>query len=1337
MTRKHRPHRKLLARAALALVAAWLPIQAVVVSAATEPSPFAPGPRPDPLSVRIRIVPGPGAEPPAGTPVTTGVPFAEGWLEDPENLVLRSADGRVLPAQFSVRGRWPRTGGVRWLGIDFAPIPGVRDYVLGPTTSTPPAPDAPVEVDERADVLVVRTGALRAEIPRRGGLLRRVWWRDRLVLESDEANWFTHLADGRRASDRGDPETRAEVELAGPLHTVVRVDGYYRGAPGDPVPRWTVRLHFHAGQPSIGIQHTFVWIGAAEALQIRELALGFRLARPGTRAAADRGPEPGDGAFEASLEDEGELSLLQDSHFAWGRGESRATVAAGPPGRSRRLGGGERAGAWIDVSDGRSGVALVLRDLWKQHPKELRATREQLTAFLWSSRGDSPPLDLRFEALERLLGPKLLGTLRTAGDRQTWRALRDPRRHDPTGMAKTHDLLLVFHDGDWRSGGVEAAADAFEHPPLALPDPVWSERSGVPGLVSASDPKRFPEQEARIAAVWQTVRDLVDDFGDYGFFGWGSGPHHAYDIVDGRAVAKAWRFTGGIEYGYARAAWLAWLRSGDRTLHELAAAHSRYLDDLVLCHEESRSRRRGDWLWSPGMVLVPWAGAATPPRQARAPVLGLLNSFGFSIEHTLYRWYLTGDLRSLDVARTYAAALKDAIASQPGWAEAFVSRMNTALSRHAFQRLEELAILWEQFGDPWYRREAEQLAGLLLAPDSPAGIHLEPETSGGPPLPTPAAIRYKGPNLFRYAQAVDGEARRVALASLLRLGEYALRTLDTETFSLGLRLGAAFRLSGDPLYLDFARTGLERGAVQNAREPAGARGYRHRLNGVPELAHDTIAGEAALLAALRDAPRPSGGRVPMLWKEPGLPAADVVVRKEAGRALDLELSAGGATFETPAGSPWPEEWTRARARYARKLTRLPFTWRRVRIPASAPAGDYRIHVSREGGAGVLAGDPSGLVLVAPDGLQLGGAAEPPWRFAVPRDAEAIEIRANDLRLLELHDAQGAEVAIPRGQGQARIRLPAGAPGVWSVHARRPLAFALAGVPPVFAPAPGLPFTTRAPAPARQRGGAERADPWPEGLEGRALRLTEGASLVIPPGEPLGDGRYGHYEAAEGTIELWLRPDWDAVFLPYGTVKGLFALEGDDGSLSVSYRHAATADGPPVSEIVVQAHPPGAQPIRIRAAEGDALHWTPDAWVHVALVWLPGRKGQTWALYVDGRRRAALQGAAQEWEAFVPRRLRRIRIGAVEGSRRTYSIDGVIDQVRISSVARHRPSDERGSTRFDPPRVLAMDAHTLALLALDGDLRVRGARADAMAALEDAAPMGPRPRPALSRPRQDR
>src|SRR5690606_13375631 len=98
------------------------------------------------------------------------------------------------------------------------------------------------------------------------------------------------------------------------------------------------------GQPSIGIQHTFVWIGAAEALQIRELALGFRLARPGTRAAADRGPEPGDGAFEASLEDEGELSLLQDSHFAWGRGESRATVAAGPPGRSRRLGGGERAG---------------------------------------------------------------------------------------------------------------------------------------------------------------------------------------------------------------------------------------------------------------------------------------------------------------------------------------------------------------------------------------------------------------------------------------------------------------------------------------------------------------------------------------------------------------------------------------------------------------------------------------------------------------------------------------------------------------------------------------------------------------------------------------------------------------------------------------------------------------------------------------------------------------------------------------------------------------------------------------------------------------------------------
>jgi hypothetical protein len=132
---------------------------------------------------------GAGARTPEHWPVTTGVPFRDGQLGEEKLNTLRveTDSGQAIPAQFEVRGRYPRSRNVRWLGVSFQLDPNAKAYrlVLGdkPDKPAPDHADA-IRIAETQDAWVVTTGPLRAEIPRQGGLLGRVWLKDELLLES-------------------------------------------------------------------------------------------------------------------------------------------------------------------------------------------------------------------------------------------------------------------------------------------------------------------------------------------------------------------------------------------------------------------------------------------------------------------------------------------------------------------------------------------------------------------------------------------------------------------------------------------------------------------------------------------------------------------------------------------------------------------------------------------------------------------------------------------------------------------------------------------------------------------------------------------------------------------------------------------------------------------------------------------------------------------------------------------------------------------------------------------------------------------------------------------------
>jgi hypothetical protein len=72
----------------------------------------------------------------------------------------------------------------------------------------------------------------------------------------------------------------------------------------------------------------------------------------------------------------------------------------------------------------------------------------------------------------------------------------------------------------------------------------------------------------------------------------------------------------------------------------------------------------------------------------------------------------------------------------------------------------------------------------------------------------------------------------------------------------------------------------------------------------------------------------------------------------------------------------------------------------------------------------------------------------------------------------------------------------------------------------------------------------------------------------------------------------------------------------------------------------------------------------------------------------------------------PKGFRRIVLGSGKDwrGREADTLDGVIDELRISSIARYRSID---GLIFTPPRQLTVDKHTTALFRFEGDVIGKG------------------------------
>jgi len=140
-----RPILQFVLMAAACLMAAWVG----PVNAAT-------------TQVQLTVVERAGARR-TNEPVTTGVPLPKGALADVKNVRLL-LDGKEVPAQFRVAGRWLPDTSIKWLLVDLQATLDhneMKTYTLeyGPGVTATAKPAAAVAIDETDDAYTVTTGA--------------------------------------------------------------------------------------------------------------------------------------------------------------------------------------------------------------------------------------------------------------------------------------------------------------------------------------------------------------------------------------------------------------------------------------------------------------------------------------------------------------------------------------------------------------------------------------------------------------------------------------------------------------------------------------------------------------------------------------------------------------------------------------------------------------------------------------------------------------------------------------------------------------------------------------------------------------------------------------------------------------------------------------------------------------------------------------------------------------------------------------------------------------------------------------------------------------------------
>ncbi|MGD9496785.1 MAG: hypothetical protein AB7Y46_10825 [Armatimonadota bacterium] len=1209
----------------------------------------------------------------ARSPVTFGVPFADGTLDSVEHARLVTADGTAVPAQFEATATWwRRDGPVRWALVS-ATLERVTDYFVeyGTQVSAPPAEG--MTVTETADAIAIDTGPLQATISKtRPTLLDAAIVNGQAIITPQDAAANLPTVVGGDGTEYPASADGLQVSFIrrGPLETVIRREGWYTAPAGRRYCQFITYTWLFAGSAAVRHDHTLVVAFDTTQNQIRDIRLAVPVS--GGVTSATLSLDDGAGQPLVCAQDTLPVRVVQTAADACAiTGASGAPVTAT---RAEGWAGGRRA-------DGAGGFVAV-RDFWEQFPMELEVTSDAVVAHLWP-RHDAPVLDFTPSAVmgEEYPGDQVFWQDFYRGGLDTWT--------QGYGIGKTHNLLLSFFGSTAEQSFLaQSLARVFDQPVLAYADPEYACDTWAFGRVAAADPEQAPQIEALINAIMHRKYWLRDRLGNYGWINFGDVNYNLTNATDPETITYGhWRHWAQMFYGGPNAYPLLFMRSGRRDAWDFHRVNARHIMDFDICHLDSDEslhfrfpKIKGGRYGGNGGICH-YAANIYP--------LGP----DCHVRFMLWDWYLNGNPRAWEVFREFA---------NQNAARRHEPANNRYLHRQTGGGLRLFAEAYEATWDPAYLSCAHQLAEILYGAQSDLGFTRYDDV-------------YMNEGKVKYYQ-LTGDPR------MLELFLNDMRTLsrrrDADVFADPRHttlwgLAHAYWFTGDRTFLPYA---MWQYAVGTSRVPTT--GEPHQIGAVGwtfEHAYESTLGNqlptfAALLRDVTDPPLPAGptasGNGPIYLREDA--DGEFTVQLEVALYQSIP-GLGAAPF-----SNW-EEWVQRLPEGDRPalavmgpdgagLTRVDLLTGASSEPAlAADTGATRstitITVPPDGRTGTYALVPTsqcvplrlkvldpGLahVVHATDQWWVHGASQ---YFLVPAGTGAFSLELKGIMLrseieVTVRNGQGEQVAQAHWsagsdcrQDWERFDLDAGRPAqdeVWSISYLAPMASFLhfEGVPGVVGSAPDELFvpdhTSQPPAVTQPEGDVPGWVDSPLGA-GQALSLPPAITLALasPDGAPL-------LNEAEGTVEMWVRDCRPHTDLHN---RGLIRC----GALNI-YRRIG------VGTYIYMG--PGHQ---------TGMVLPQGRWAHLAATWQPSTReqgGTEVALFIDGVRVETTYNRhitpAAGWAGTE------LTIPAAE-------VGVFIDELRVSDVVRYQGSFDRPQAPFDP------DEHTLVLSHFDGgyEALVRG------------------------------
>ncbi len=612
---------------------------------------------------------------------------------------------------------------------------------------------------------------------------------------------------------------------SGPMHNIFRVEGTYMyNREDNNLSPFTMRLHVYAGKSYVKVQHTLTYTGVPDKHKIEEgehysittqnksilpedteedigwtqpndqiAASGIQLKyhldeNVNVSIPVNEGNWQDDDAKtvlqEVSLNEGKEVKLLQKGperrkstslrslyRNGFKKGDNNqensepafeATVSNGETNVMKS----ERAKGWVNISDGKRGVGVGIKNFLKEYPKgiEIDPISGILTGSIW-------PLEN---------GPMNFARHNTEED-------GGMLANFAQGITKTTEFIYYFHD-NMDTEEVGQKMDYVLNSPVAHAAPEWYTGSKVYGNMAPASAK-YPEFENALQYRydWWAYNQKHETW--YGMFNYGDGKSYFFN--------DRWVQWTNNEPTVDFMLWTNFMRTGNPKYFNMAQAMSRHTMDVDNIHWPKKRTYYGAdndaidfWNFEDEPESTPYLGIGR--RHANEHWYALLSAHVW-IQGWIASYYISADHRALEVAKMTGDTYINRI-----WGE------HDLRGRRLYLSVLNLVELYDATKLKKYKDELDDRVNLMLEFQERQGGNLLLDRYG-------YSQPYVTQGLYKYQQIFDDEKVRKALLDHARwVRDVPPLNHEMESYLATIYpLLLGYELSGEKVYLNEALSRAE------------------------------------------------------------------------------------------------------------------------------------------------------------------------------------------------------------------------------------------------------------------------------------------------------------------------------------------------------------------------------------------------------------------------------------------------------------------------------------------------------------------------------------------------